>query len=57
LCPCRLSWGHPSIAAGGRFPDVLYENGPDRLLARGMPSADVKELLHGLWLVTTELMH
>jgi hypothetical protein len=33
------------------------ENGPDHLLARGKPGGDVEELLHGLWLITANLMH
>jgi hypothetical protein len=41
----------------GPFPTVLDENGPDRLLARGMPGGDDEELIRGLWLVMAELMH
>jgi hypothetical protein len=48
---------HPSTAAGGHFLTVLYKNGHDRLLTRGIPSGNVEELLHGLWLVMAELMH
>jgi hypothetical protein len=40
--------GHPSTTTRGHFPAVLYENGPDCLLARGIPGGDVEELLHGL---------
>jgi hypothetical protein len=48
---------HCSTATGGCFPVVLNKNGPDCLLARGMPGGNVEELLCGLWLVTAELMH
>jgi hypothetical protein len=48
---------HPSTATGSRLPIVLDEDGPNLLLTRGVPGRDVEELLHGLWLVTTELMH
>jgi hypothetical protein len=47
----------PLTAAGGRLPIAMDENGPDRLLARGMPCGDVENLLRGIWLVTVELMH
>jgi hypothetical protein len=47
----------PLTTIGGRLPIALNENGPDRLLARGMPCGDVEKLLRGLWLVTIELLH
>jgi hypothetical protein len=47
----------PSTATESRLPIVLDEDGPNLLLARGMPGRDVEELLNGLWLVTIELMH
>jgi hypothetical protein len=47
----------PLTAVGGRLPAVLNKNGPDRLLARGMLGGNVEKLFHGLWLVTTELVH
>jgi hypothetical protein len=49
--------GRPSTTARGFFPTALYENGPNRLLTRGLPGGEVEELLHGLWLITAELMH
>jgi hypothetical protein len=49
--------GHPSTTIGGRLPIVLDENGSNRLLARGVPGGDVGQLLHGLWLITDELLH
>jgi hypothetical protein len=58
--PCilanRLEWC-PLTTTGGCLPVTLDENSPDCLLARGMPSGDVEQLLHGLWLIVTELMH
>jgi hypothetical protein len=51
-----LGWCSSTVT-GGRFLAALKENGPGRLLARGMPSANVEELLCGLWLGTAELMH
>jgi hypothetical protein len=51
-----LGW-RSLTAPGGHFPTALNENSPDRLLAKGVPSGNVEELLHGLWLVTVELMH
>jgi hypothetical protein len=50
-----LEWC-PSTTAAGHFTTVLDENGPDYLLARGVPSGNVKELFHGLWLVMAEFM-
>jgi hypothetical protein len=47
----------PSTAVGGRSPTVLDKNGPNHVLAGGMPGGDVKELFHGLRLVTAEFMH
>jgi hypothetical protein len=47
----------PLTAVVGRFPAVLDENDPECLLARGVPGGNVKELLHGLRLVTAEFMH
>jgi hypothetical protein len=47
----------PLTAAGGRLLTAMDENGPDHLLARGMPCGDVENLLRGLWLVMVELMH
>jgi hypothetical protein len=51
-----LGW-RSLTATGGSFPTTLNKNGPDRLLARGMPGGDVEELLLGLWLVMANLMH
>jgi hypothetical protein len=47
----------PLTTVGGRLPTVLNKNGPDRFLARGMLGGNVEKLFHGLWLVTTELVH
>jgi hypothetical protein len=49
--------GRPSTTARSFFPIALYENSPDHLFARGVPAGDVEELLHGLWLIASELMH
>jgi hypothetical protein len=51
-----LGWC-PPIAAGGCLPAALDENGPDRLLTKGMPGGDVEKLLRCLWLVMAKLMH
>jgi hypothetical protein len=48
-CPLTAAGAHPCV--------TLDENGPGHLLARGMPGGNVKQLLRGLWLITTELMH
>jgi hypothetical protein len=48
--------GRPSTAVGGRLPVVLNKNGSDRLLAIGVPSGDVEQLLCCLWLIAVELM-
>jgi hypothetical protein len=53
---CCLGLRPPTAARGCLLAD-LHENSPDCFLARGVPSGDVEELLHGLWLVTTELVH
>jgi hypothetical protein len=50
------SWRSLSSAQGYLFT-VLHEDGPDRLLARGEPGGIIEELLHGLWLFKTELVH
>jgi hypothetical protein len=52
----RFEW-RPLPAARGRFPIALDENGPDRLLVRSVPGGDIEQLIHGLWLVASELMH
>jgi hypothetical protein len=36
---------------------ALHKDSPDRLLARGVPYGDVKELLHDIWLFTAEIVH
>jgi hypothetical protein len=48
-CAPTSAWGH--------LPAALQKNGPDCFLARGVPGGNVEELLNGLWLVTTELVH
>jgi uncharacterized protein (DUF3820 family) len=58
LCTLVCCLGlRPLTAARGRLLADLHENSPDCFLARGVPSGDVEELLHGLWLVTAELVH
>jgi hypothetical protein len=47
----------PPTTAWGRFPIALNEDDPDHLFTRGMLGGDVKQLLHGPWLIATELMH
>jgi hypothetical protein len=49
--------GSPLTTIGGRLPVALDENGSDCLLTGGMPGADVEQLLHGLQLITAELVH
>jgi hypothetical protein len=43
--------------AGGHFPIAQNEGNPNRLLARGMPGGDIKQLLGGVRLITGELLH
>jgi hypothetical protein len=46
-----------TTAAWGCLLTTLHENGPDRFLARGVPGANVEELLRGLLLVITGIVH
>jgi hypothetical protein len=55
--PLSVVLGLPLDRRQGPLPAGLQENGPDRLLTRGMPSGNVEDLLHGLWLVAVEIMH
>jgi hypothetical protein len=59
LHTCQFLWlvPPPPIVVGGRLLAALHENSPDALLARGMPSSNVEELLCGLGLVMAELVH
>jgi hypothetical protein len=45
------------VAAPSHFPIAQNKDNPNRLLARGVPSGDIKQLLDGVWLITTELIH
>jgi hypothetical protein len=47
----------PSAASGAHLPIALDENSPDCLLTRAVSGGDVKKLLCGLRLITTESMH
>jgi hypothetical protein len=42
---------------GDRFPITQNKDDPDRLLAKGVSDGDIKQLLGGVWLIPTELMH
>jgi hypothetical protein len=48
---------HSSAAAWDYLPIILDENGPSCLLTRGVMGGDVEQLLHGIRLITTELVH
>jgi hypothetical protein len=48
--------GRSPTAARGCLSTTLLEDRPNRLLARGVPGGDVKELLRGLQLFTAELV-
>jgi hypothetical protein len=52
----RFEW-HPLPTARGSFPVTMDKNGPDRLLVGSVPGGDIKQPIHGLWSVATELMH
>jgi hypothetical protein len=51
-----LEW-RPSTATRGCLPITLDENGPNRLLTRGVLGGDVEQLLRSLWLIAAELIH
>jgi hypothetical protein len=51
-----LEWCPPT-ATGSYLPIALDENSPDHLLTRGMPGGNVEQLLRGLWLIVTKLVH
>jgi hypothetical protein len=48
--------GCPLTTNGGCLHVTLDQKGLNCLLARGMPGGNVEQLLHGLWLITAELM-
>jgi hypothetical protein len=57
---CSLVSGssrHSSTDARGCLSVVLHEDGPDHLLAIGVPGGNVEELLRGLWLFMAKLVH
>jgi hypothetical protein len=45
-----------SATTYGCFHVAQDEGSPNRLLARGVPGGDIKQLLGGVWVITTELM-
>jgi hypothetical protein len=45
------------VAAPSHFPIAQNKDNPNRLLARGVPGGDIKQLLDGVWLITAELIH
>jgi hypothetical protein len=45
------------VVAGGCFQVAQNEGSPNRLLARGVLSGDVKQLFSGAQLITTKIMH
>jgi hypothetical protein len=58
LCSLVGYYGRRSpTTARGCLPIALHKDGPDCLLARGVPGGDVEELLRCLWMFTVELMH
>jgi hypothetical protein len=46
-----------SLSVGDRFPITLNKDGLDRFFIRSMVGDNVKQLIRGLWLIATELMH
>jgi hypothetical protein len=57
LRPPLIAFDSPLCALVGRFSVALDENGLNHLLTGRVVGGDVEQLLRGLWLVTTELIH
>jgi hypothetical protein len=52
----NLGWW-PSAATTDHLPITLDIDRPDLLFTIGVPSGNVKQLLHGIRLITSEVMH
>jgi hypothetical protein len=58
LCTFVSFFGrHPPTVIGDRLSSTLDKNVSNCLLTRGVLGGDVEQLLCGLWLITTKVMH